>query len=115
MQENNYDEVDGIDDDSIYEELGLDDLMDSSEQAAREDTRRPRPPRRRQIRRAKRRRRRRRRIARPRSDDRSCLSHQAPMCVASFPLTLPRHLPAPSSCAGEEGEGAEGQGEGLVF
>ena len=37
MQENNYDEVDGIDDDSIYEELGLDDLMDSSEQAAREE------------------------------------------------------------------------------
>ena len=37
MQESNYDEVDGIDDDSIYEELGLDDLMDSSEQAAREE------------------------------------------------------------------------------
>ena len=39
MQENNYDEVDGIDDDSIYEELGLDDLMESKEEEAREEAR----------------------------------------------------------------------------
>ena len=109
MQENNYDEVDGIDDDSIYEELGLDDLMDSSEQAAREEAAEAakaasKTP----DKKSKKEKEEEVRIARPTSDDRSCLSHQPPMCVASCPLTLPRHLPTPSSCAGEEGEGAEG-------